>query len=334
MRYPGDRFQLRMTEGQTAEGYRLLVQEIRGQYLQLVINKAVLAKARLSLRVAEDNIAVSQTKLEKKVISEADMAMVRLALDRAKLGADQVGEDYENSKSVFAKLCGTPVLSDDQIPEEIPDASGTSPAFEPMLTAFTSQKELNSFNLKYLSDQIEVEKLSYKNITTRLRPQFNFLTGTSQDQISYTTNLAAKYKVTDYFAGLQVSWPVFDGFATKGAAASSLARRRELEQSYKDLSANLADQARSQLKQVGFARRGMDIANRLLESSAGALRDKKADATRGLASDADVNTFQLAYQDAQISAYTARTGYLMKSADYLSTLLEDPALANLPPQAR
>jgi len=48
---------------------------------------------------------------------------------------------------------------------------------------------------------------------------------------------------------------------------------------------NVPEQARIQYKQVGFSRRGMDIANRYLVSSAGALRDKKADAGRGLASE-------------------------------------------------
>lgn len=324
--------QLRMAEGQTNEGYRILVQEIRGQYLALVIKKAALAKARLSLHMAEDNVAVSQTKLEKKVISEGDMFLARLGLDRARLAADRGEADCGDTKSYFAKLCGVPILSDSQIPEEIPDATPLAPAFEPMLSAYTSQKELNSYNLRYLSDQIEVEKLSYQNITTRLRPQLNFQIGASQDQTSYTTNIAAKYRVTSVFTGFVMNWSIFDGFATRGAAATSLAHRRELEQSYKDLSANLADLARSQLKELGFARRGMEIANRLLDSSAGALREKKNDAGRGLASDVDVNTFQLAYQDAQVSAFSARSDYLMKTADFLSTTLQDPALANLPKQ--
>jgi len=82
-------------------------------------------------------------------------------------------------------------------------------------------------------DQIEVEKLTYQNINTRLRPQLNLLIGTSQDQQSYTTNIANKYKVTDYFAGLSLNWTIFDGFATKGSKVSSLARRRQLEQSYR-----------------------------------------------------------------------------------------------------
>ena len=322
--------QLKMTQGQTAEGYRLLVQEIRSLYLQLIVKKAALGRARLAQQMAEDDFAVSQTKLEKKVISDADMFVPTIGRDKARLGADQAAEDYENNKLVFAKLCGVPVLSDDQVPDEIPALDGPAPVFEPMVTAFTSQKDLNSYNLRYIGDQIEVEKLGYDNLTTRLRPQLNFVLGTSQDQQSYTTNISAKYKVTDYFTGVQVSWTIFDGFATKGAVASSLARRRQLEQSYRDLSANLADQARNQLKLVNFARRGMDISDRLLNSSAGAVRDKKADAARGLASANDVNTYQLAYQEARINAFNARSDYLMKSSDFLSTLLEDPALSNLP----
>ena len=47
----------------------------------------------------------------------------------------------------------------------------------------------------------------------------------------------------------------------------------------------------------------MELSNRLLEGSTGALREKKADAARGLASETDVNTFQLQLQEAQINAY-------------------------------
>ncbi len=322
--------QLRMTQGQTAEGYRILVQEIRSFYLQLIIKKAALGKARLSLQMAEDNYAVSQTKLEKKVISDADMFVPTVNRDKARLATDQAEEDYGNTKSVFAKLCGAPVLGDNQVPDEIPELNSPAPDFAPMVTSFTGQKELNSYTLRNLGDQIEVEKLTFENLNTRLRPQLNFVLGMSQDQQSYTTNLANKYQVRDYFTGVQVQWTLFDGFATKGAKSGSLARRRLLEQSYQDTSANLTEQARHQLKLVEFARRGMDIADRLLISSTGAVRDRKADATRGLASENDVNTYQLNYLDSRISAFAARSDYLMKTGDFLSTLLVDPALSNLP----
>ena len=322
--------QLRMTQGQTADGYRLLVQEIRSQFLSLIVKKATLAKAHLSRQMAEDNFAASKVKLEKKVISDADMFMPTFSCDQSQLMEDRVSDDYENAKSVFAKLCGTPILSDDQIPNEIPDVSDPAPALEPILHAYVSQPEPESFALKSLGDQIAVEKLTYKNTDVRLRPNFNFVAGTSLDQQSYTTNIAQKYAVTDYFVGVQLNWAIFDGFAVSGAKASSLARRRQLEQSYKSLSADLVDAARSQYKQIGFSRRSMELSNRLLNGSVGALREKKADLSRGLASEIDVNTFQIQLADAQINAYVSRSDYLIKSSDFLSTTMQDPALANLP----
>jgi outer membrane protein TolC len=322
--------QLRMAEGQTAEGYRILVQEIRALYLQLIIKKATLGKARLGLKMAEDTYAVSQTKLEKRVISDADMFVPTVNRDKGRLANDQAVEDFESSKAIFAKLCGAPVLSDDQIPDDIPELNSPAPDFTPLATSFTSQKELNSYTLRNMSDQIEVEKLTFENLNTRLRPKLNMVLGTSQDQQSYTTNIANKYEVRDYFAGVQVSWTLFDGFATQGAKTSSLARRRQLEQSYQDASANLSEQARRQLRLIGFARRGMDINDRLLLSATGAARDKKAAAARGLASDNEVNTYELNYHEMRINALAARSDYLMKNADFLSTLLEDPALSNLP----
>ncbi len=322
--------QLRMAQGQTADGYRILVQEIRSQYLSLIIKKAGLNKAHLARQFAEDSFAVAQSKLDKKVISEADMFMPTLTRDQSQLMEDRLSEDYESAKQIFAKLCGTPILSDDQIPNEIPDVSDPGPAFEPILNSFTNQKDPGTFNLKYLGDQIEVEKLTYNNINNRLRPNLNVVAGTSLDQQSYTTNIAQKFQVTDYFIGVQLNWAIFDGLAVTGAKASSLARRRQLEQSYKNLSSDLTDAARSQYKQIGFSRRAMELSNRLLNGSIGALREKKNDAARGQASEQDVNTFQLQLQEAQINAYIARSDYLMKSGDFLSTTMQDPALANLP----
>ncbi len=325
--------QLKMTQGQTAEGYRLLVQEIRGQYLGLIIKKTSLGRARLGRQVAEENFNVAQSKLEKRVISDADMFMPTVNRDQSVLAADRAYEDFENSKVIFARLCGAPVLTDDQIPDSVPEVPvAAAPALQPLLATYTSQKDPPSYALRNVGDQIEVEKLNYKSISTRLLPKFNFQVGTSQDQTSYTTNIAAKYRVTSIFTGFMVNWTIFDGLAIRGAKATSLARRRQLEQSYQDLSASLVDQARLQMKQVDFSRRDMEITNRLLTSSAGALREKKADAARGVASEADVNTAQMYSKDLEVRAYIARSDYLMKVGEFLSTLQVDPALANLPAQ--
>ncbi|MDB6128762.1 MAG: outer rane efflux protein, partial [Verrucomicrobia bacterium] len=174
------------------------------------------------------------------------------------------------------------------------------------------------------------EKLNYKIADTRLKPKFNAVVGASQDEQSYTSNIAAKYKVQSTFAGVSVAWSIFDGFASRSAKAISMARQRQAERSYDDAVTNLSDQARSALKQLGFSARGMQLADRVLGSTEGYYRGRQEDVKRGIASDSDVSAARLSYADAELSATNARFDYLFKTGDFLSLILEDPALENLP----
>jgi outer membrane protein TolC len=116
----------------------------------------------------------------------------------------------------------------------------------------------------------------------------------------------------------------------RGLKASSLARQRKLKQSYRQMSADLVDQARSQLKQVEFAGRSMALADKYLVSIESSVAGTKDNVKRGLASESDVEAAQLAAYDARIRAFNARADFLMKSSTFLSTLLKDPALSRLP----
>ena len=324
--------QEKIVKGQTAEAYRLLVQEIRGQYLGLVLRKMILARTKLNLDISDDQLAVAQSKYEKKVISEGEMFMPRLSHDQAVLATDRAADEYESAKTAFAKLTGAPRLADSQIPSEIPSVTTAPDALASILADYTSHKELKSFSLDTLRNQIAVEELNYKVASTRLRPKLNMILGLSQDELSYTSNIAAKYKVQSTYVGFSVYWPIFDGFATRSAVANTLTRRRQAEQAYADASVNLSDQVRSQLKQLSFSARSLEMANRMLGSNESYVQTRQDDVKRGLASEAQLNGARLGYLDAQIATFNARFDYLMKTGDFLSLMLEDPALANLSSQ--
>lgn len=321
--------QKKITEGQTAEAYRLFVQEIRSMYLSVILRKMMLTRAQLNLGITQDQLSVAQGKLDKKVIAEGEMFAPRLNNDQAILAVDRATEDYENAKATLAKLTGTLPLADTNIPSEIPAISSSQEAFASYLASFNAQREPRSYYLDNLRNQIEVEKLNYKIADTRLLPKFNLVVGASQDEQSYTSNIAAKYKVQSTYAGVQLNWAIFDGFAARATKAASEQRRRQAEQNYEDAVRNLSDQARNSYKQLGFSARSMEINTRVLGSAEGVYHSKQDDLKRGLASDAEVNAARLAYVDAQLVALNSRFEYLMKSGDFLSTILEDPALANL-----
>ena len=321
--------QAKITQGQTAEAYRGLAQEIRGTYLQLVLKKLLLARTQLHVEITRDQLAVAQTKFEKKVISEGDLFMPRLNHDQAILSYDRALEDFDSTKRTFAKLTGTPAIDDNQIAGGIPTITPAPDLLGAILATHVSKQDWNSYYLETLRKQLEVEKLNYKVAANRLRPNLNMIVGVSQDEQSYTANIANKYKLQSTFVGFQVSWSIFDGFAAHSAVASSDARRRQLQQTYEDAQTSLSDLARAQFKQIEFSARSMELANRLLGSAEGNLAGKKDELARGLASEAEVSNARLGFLDAQINAFNSRFDYLMKTGDFLSMILEDPALTNL-----
>lgn len=321
--------QQKIAERTTEEAYRLLVQEIRSSYLQLVIKKVMLARSRLSLSIAKDRLSLAQSNYDKKVISEADMFSPRLNNDQAQLALDRVETDFDDSKRTFSKLIGH-TITDAQIGDELP----VVPAYPDKLRALYNQRvaanDVDSYTLRNLRSQIEIEKLNYKITAVRLLPTTNVVVGSSQDQQSYTTNIAAKYRLTTAYVGLSVGWNIFDGFSTHAAKTISLTRQRENQQTYDDATANLRDALKGQITQLEYSARAMEIAERILTSSQSGFQKKQDDLKRGLASEADVNAVQLTYYDAQVGALNQRFDYLVRTGDFLSTLMEDPALANLP----
>jgi outer membrane protein TolC len=151
----------------------------------------------------------------------------------------------------------------------------------------------------------------------------------SQDEQNNYFGSGQKYKVTSLYAGFSINWNIFDGFAASAAARNNLARRRILENDYRQLTERLGQDAQTQVKQAEFAARDMSITDRLLVSGEGNLRAKNEEFNRGVRSEAEVNQAKLSLYDAQINAYSARRSYLLSVGDFLGTVMEDPVLANL-----
>ena len=320
----------KITQGQTAESYRLLVQEIRSRYMAVILSKTVVAREQLNLAIARDQLAVAQEKYDKKVFSDADMFMPHLTSDQATLAADRAAEDYRSAKLTLAKLTGTPVLEESQVPDEIPSVTAAQDRLEGLMNAYVSQKDPKSYALDNLRSQAEVEKLNYTVANARLKPKLNFVMGTTKDQQSYTADISTRYDLQTYYAGVQVNWSIFDGFSTRSMVKNALLRRRQLEQNIEDATTNQLDEVRSEFKQLGFSARGMELSERLYGSSEAGLHMEQDNLKRGLSSEAQVSAAKLNYYFAQVAVFNARADYLTRTSEFLSTMLEDPALANLP----
>jgi outer membrane protein TolC len=173
---------------------------------------------------------------------------------------------------------------------------------------------------------LEVEDLNLRIQQKRLYPMINLLVGINQNRQSYTLNAGLLYGVQDRYVGINVSWSIFDGFATRGAVKSSLARKRQLEVSYRQLTENLSQEAQHLEKQVEFSLRQMRINDRLLGERGDFLHASEEDFKRGTAAETDLNAARASFFGVEFAAFNARADYLQRMSDFLGAIMVDPVL--------
>ncbi|HKB57381.1 MAG TPA: TolC family protein [Lacunisphaera sp.] len=322
--------QARMAKGQYRDGYRLLAETLRSDYLHLIVQKLGVKRAEYNAEYTRNVLKQEETRLAQKVISEYQIFNVRLSAEQAQITLERARFDLENAKVSFARLAGLASLTDDMIPNSIPAVTYAAGPYDQLLAGFLNQKDPPTTEAATLRWQLEMENLNYANQMTRLRPKLNFVLGMSQDQQSYTINIAQKYRLNSIFGGVSVNWTLFDGYSAGAGQRNSLARRRQLENDYKEMTERLAQQAQTQAKQINFSARYMSITDRFMVSSEGNLKTRQDEFRRGIMSESDVSLAQLGVYDAQINGYNGRIDFMAKIGDFLGTVMEDPIVANAP----
>ena len=321
--------QQKISQGQYREGYRLLAQELRGAYLRLIGQKLAVKRTRFYVEVTQEKLKQEEERLLQKVISGAEIAIARLTAEQAQLALERAEFDFQTAKASLARLSGQGVLADEAIPDSLPATGYAAEPYDRRLAGFLTQNDPPTTEAATLRSQLEVENLNYANARTRLRPKASVTLGLSQDQQNNLYGTIDSYTLTSIYAGISVNWTLFDGFASGAAVRSSLARRRQLENDYRQLTARLAQDAQTQVKLINFSARNMSIYDRFLSNGEGALQSVQQEFKRGVKSEADVSQAQLSLYDAQINAHNARADYLLKTGDFLGTIMEDPVLANV-----
>ena len=319
----------KMAAKQYAEGYRMLALEIRGDYLQLVLYKVELANARFAKSLADQALKAGLDRVAKKSMAEGEIFGLRTNTEQAALNVATLESAFAFSKQTYASVTGQPEPQDEQIPDLIPVVYYSKETIDHMLAGFLSQDEPATPAMEIMRQQIDVATLDYANQRKRLLPKLSFVMGISQDQQSYTINIAQKYSLLSRYAGLQVNWSIFDGFATRGAIASTLARKRQAEESYRQSEDDLKRNAQNAARAVDLAYQQMAINDRLLANNLNYLNFRRDDFKRGQASEADVNQALSGYNSSLVSANVSRSNFLMSSAEFVSLVAQDPVLANL-----
>lgn len=334
--YNAGKINIKIAEKNYAEAYRLLVLEIRASYLRMVVSKAALGRAKAVQKMAESEVRLAQSKLDRGAISPAEMFTPRLRLEEATLDSQIAAEDYRFTKTTFERLAAIQPLAEEDVPALVPNLPYSETVISAQLTQFLGSGAAEE-NPRVAVQQyrLEQEKLNYHILATNLRPKFNLVTGVSQDETLSdssqpdSTGKIPRIKTRSFYAGLNVGWTLFDGFSTKAQKRVSLVRQRQFSTLVEDGIREVMEQARNQAKLVDFAAKRTSFSEARLANIDRLVAYKQEDVKRGYTSQADADNVALARDEILIATMRERIAYFNRLTEFLSTIGRDPALANL-----
>jgi outer membrane protein TolC len=288
---------------------------IRADYLALLVNQSALRLAALRREQLAEQGKALRANLAAGLIGGTETEQNDLALSSALLDIEQLEADQARILARYRRTIGwdAPLALDTALAPVVAadilawiDTARHTRADDWIAT---HAEVLRRRNL------IEREKSEFTRITSQQRPLINVSASVGQGQ----SNTAARNNVGtfSYFAGVDVSWNIFDGFETRQRRVESALRRRRAETELSAFQATLAAEAATLLDTLSFQTRRLDLEQRRLVLARATFASQQREFETGLLATATFREKQLALRDAELAALRNHAALLMAFTDYL-----------------
>jgi outer membrane protein TolC len=199
-----------------------------------------------------------------------------------------------------------------------------------LLERFVADRDAGGdFRLGALTLQLEQERLNFRITDVNLRPKFNVVTGAMQDEVSYTGSPSDRARIQSFYAGINLTWTVFDGYATRAQRKASLLRARQIEGERATRRAEVVERARNQARLLEIAQRQTAVGEGRLSKLDGLVRFQQEEVARGNLSRRDAASVALSRDEVLVRTFAYRVEYLGRLAEFLSVIGHDPMLSRL-----
>jgi len=306
----------------TKERFQTTVQQLRDEYLDLILNEMQLRNLRLRRSNLETQLARRESDFRVGRLSEEEYLSFQIELDNSLIEIEELEDDRDETLASFKRISGVDVLP--QIPSGVApidlDALENELVGDPVNPLWVEQ----TFNIQLNRNTMEKVTLDETIIKSQQRPNVSFSASVSQAPVNTATE--NDVETIRWFAGLSVSWNVFDGFATQANRRINLLERRRL-QSQIQTNIEILNEEKTAIKnELLVMIRKQRLAERKFELDSRIYSRVKSEFSDGRVSANEFRATQVDYYAQEFALHVARASLLRVIADYLVVLNADRAV--------
>lgn len=313
------------------EAYRALAVTLRRSYLELMVKKAQIAQARFERELLLADLALAEDKMKDGLVAGGDVAGRKLNLEEVSFRLDKAEVEFASLRRTFARLSGTPELTENALPSAMPKPAYSAATAAAMMNTFAREGVRETFQAKVSQLRVQEADLNYRIARVRLLPKFK---AGANYSLENTTNASAtsvtQQGVSRQTITLGADWSIFDGFATRGVKLDALASKRMRERELQNATDAALDGVQSLAEQLRLDARAVEMAELRQALAAAQLGKYEEEFKLGNVSQTTVDGAINAVKQSAVNTAAARASYFSRWSEFVSLTTVDPVLNQLP----
>lgn len=322
----------KVAKAQYGQAYVALAGTIRFQYLNLVLRKAALRTTKVRLDYQEQDYQTKLVRIEQGEVARSERGGLEIERERARLLADRQADEFDAARRVLIRIAGLAELPDEAISDEVPSPRDLGGVSAGLVAAFLAGGVEKTTQAQVLAYGVRQSQLGITVARSGTLPRFSIGGGvglnnsTSVDGVGRLSQAAVQSQ--NYAVSL--SWTLWDSGATKWNTRSALASKSAAERALRTYVETNRDEAELKAKAVGLAFREMSLSERDRASSLNSLELERQHLELGTVPRVAVERAIVAYNSAELAAWTARVAFLQQWTEFVALVDADPIKENLP----
>ena len=260
--------------------------DVRIAFNELLLNRAKVHVREESVRVLDEELKNQQEQLSAGIVGKLNVQRAEVALANERPELFNAQTELQNSYLRLAELFGTDVRPGAQAaPFEISGELQYRPN-HPDLNNCLARADANRWIIKARQKDIEIEDRQYVLDRSASRPHVRAFSGYE----IYSERDPAVGSEFNYggVVGINATWNIFDGFATKGRMQATRARRGAAVEALAAARRSVASEVRSAFFDLQQAERVLETETKNVQTADEALEMAKGNFAAGLGTQLDV----------------------------------------------